>query len=341
MCKQELTRSYAYTDSFLQQSSSTGGGGKHVVDDSCREKIVSWCYRVVDYFGLRRDTVYMAMSYLDRFMSMHSMERYTYKLAATTALLLAIKIHQPRQINLKHTIKDFSNGQFDSDDVIRMELIMLRSLSWKLHPPSPSDFILRLISWHSFSQCRIQEFDLENLKNMAIFFVELSVWDYSLSTKKPSIVATCAILNAIEHLGLLSQVTCGLDPKSENDLNDGNRRRSIIDFVEMLFVTFDLKNCDHVISKARCRLKSLYEQSEEYVNTIKARQKLKQKQIQVASNFASICRVVNNKGIMRQKKKNKKDDYPRVGINFVGSPTVVLKILILFSLHSLAWKEAS
>lgn len=331
MCKQELAVGYNCPDHslLLQKSrsntaSSINAKGTNSVEQSCREKIVAWCYRVIDYFGLRRDTVYVAMSYLDRFTYLHSMERCTYKLAATTALLLAIKIHQPKQINLKHTIKDFSNGQFDYEDVIRMELIMLRSLAWKMHPPSPFDFILRFITLHSFASRRIHEFDLENLKNMAVFFVELSVWDFSLSSMRPSIVAVSATLNAMEHLGLLCQVSCCLEQKVGNDLSDGNKNRgSIMDFVEMMLVTLHVKNCGRDISKVRRRLKRLYEQSEEYMNNIKARHRLEQKQIQVASNFASIYRFSNNGGkVVRHKKKSK--DHVRLGDKEIGSPKSIV-----------------
>mmetsp|Transcript_1298 Transcript_1298/g.2367 ORF Transcript_1298/g.2367 Transcript_1298/m.2367 type:complete len:372 (+) Transcript_1298:380-1495(+) len=319
MCKQELTHgSYNKCPDNLWQKSPSNNcqmERKNVVDESCREKIVAWCYRVIDYFGLKRDTVYIAMTYLDRFMSIHSMERYTYKLAATTALLLAIKIHDPKKINLKHTVKEFSNGQFDNNDVVRMELIMLRSLSWKMHPPCPTDFIPRLLSLQPLALERNQGFDVENVKRMAIFFVELSVWDYSLLwTKRPSIVAISAILNAMDHLGLVCQVPYFRQKRHEDDLNDENSR-SIVDFIERMLDTLDLKNHGNAISKTRCRLRRLYEKSAEYTNNVETRRRLQQKQIQVATNFASVCRL----------SKTKAKDHPRLRKEVVvGSPKSIV-----------------
>lgn len=265
---------------------------KNIVDASCREKIVEWCYRVIDYFGLQRDNVYFAMSYLDRFMSVHGADRHIYKLAATTALLLAVKIHQPKQINLKDKIKDLCNGQFDNNDVMRMELIMLRSLLWKMYPPSPTDYILRLMSLNPFASTRIQEFDVDRVNTLAIYFVELSLWDKSLGMERQYVVAISAILNAMEYLGIIYLH----DSRGQHYYGTGfGNKRSIVDFVEMMFKVLDLKNNGDLITTVRDRLRKLYERSHEYENTAKICQHEK---YQDASYYHSIRRL-SNKDIIR------------------------------------------
>ena len=45
-------------------------------------------------------------------------------------------------------VKDLSKGDFDMEDVNRMELIVLRTLLWSLNPPTPLSFVKRLINLH-------------------------------------------------------------------------------------------------------------------------------------------------------------------------------------------------
>lgn len=275
---------------------------RKAVDESCREKIVEWCFRVVDFFNLDRETVSYAMSYLDRFMAVHFVDRYTYKLASTTALLLAIKLHQPNKVKLNSVVQDLSRGQFNEEDVVRMELIMLRSLAWKLHPPTPANYVLRMIAMNPFSSRRIQEFDVESVQHLAVFFVELSSWDYFFVTQKQSMIALAAIVNAMECLGLFrplqcQQTGCGVSAKNS----------SIVNYVEMLFDTMNI-DCDGLaISECRDRLWNLYHHSEEYANKMKIEQTRRLDRMQAV---ATIHRSTHKRGaIFSHKRREKKIGY--------------------------------
>ena len=58
---------YCCSDYFKeQQPRGTDGGG--TIDYVCRLKMTQWCYTVIDYIKFRRETVSIAMSYLDRFL---------------------------------------------------------------------------------------------------------------------------------------------------------------------------------------------------------------------------------------------------------------------------------
>jgi hypothetical protein len=238
-----------YQSSPSPYPSSTSRGSK-IVDETCRLKICEWCYRIVDFFSLDREAVHYAMSYLERFMAIHQIDRRTYKLAATTALLLAIKVHQPKKVSLHKVVKDLSRGQFDQDDVVRMELMMLPSLSWRLHPPTPANYVLRLIELNPFSSSCIQEFDTESIKALAIFYVELSVYDHFFVTQRQSTVAIAAIMNAMESLGLLHP----------------QRRisNSILGFIDSMFGTMG-EDCDSMaMVECRSQLHNLYTRSDEF-----------------------------------------------------------------------------
>ena len=274
---------------------------RKAVDESCRENIVEWCFRVIDFFNLDRETVSFAMSYIDRFMAVHFVDRYTYKLAATTALLLAIKLHQPNKVNLNSVVEDLSRGQFGEEDVVGMELIMLRSLSWKLHPPTPVNYVLRMIALNPSSSKSIQEFDIEGVKHLAVFFVELSSWDYFFVTQKQSMIALAAIMNAMECLGLFRPLQC----QQTGCLSRKNS--SIFNYVQMLFDTMNI-DCDGLaILECRDRLWNSYRHSEEYANKMKIE---KTRRLDRMQAVATIHRSTHKKGsIFSHKRREQKIGY--------------------------------
>lgn len=244
------------SSSSSSMSSSSSTSSKKIVDSACRLKICEWCYRIVDFFNLDRETVFYTMSYLERFMLRQHMDRRTYKLAATTALLLAIKVHHPKKVSLNKSVKDLSRGSFDQKDIMKMELIMLPSLSWRLYPPTPANYIFKLMQLNPFCSSGIQEFDTESIQTLAIFFVELSVHDYFFSTQRQSTVALAAILNAMETLGILHY----------------SRRipSSILDFLDTMFGTLGESCNSMAMTQCRMNLHNLYLKSEEFANKKKA-----------------------------------------------------------------------
>jgi hypothetical protein len=69
-------------------------GDSHI-DEYCREQIVEWSFRVVDYFRIDREVVALSLSLLDRFLAICECDRSSFKLAATTTLHLAVKLLHP------------------------------------------------------------------------------------------------------------------------------------------------------------------------------------------------------------------------------------------------------
>jgi hypothetical protein len=254
------SRSQSYNHNY-------NGGKSKVVDESCRSKICEWCYRIVDFFNINREAVYYAMSYLDRFLLMqHQVQNYidrrTYKLAATTCLLLSLKIHHPKKVELNKVVKDLSRGQFDHEDVARMELTLLPSLSWRLHPSTAASYVKILMELNPFSSSSsgIREFDADGTRTLAMFFVELSVYDYHFVTQRQSTVALAAIMNAMETLGLIHP----------------HRRMStaILEFIDVIFGAMDEDFDSLAMSECRNQLHYLYVHTDEFANKRKVQVEL-------------------------------------------------------------------
>jgi hypothetical protein len=224
-----------------------------LVDETCREKICDWYYRIIDFFKVDREAVYLAMSYLDRFLMACKVDRSTYKIAAPASLVIALKVHSESKISLQEVIPVLSKGEFSTSDVNEMEVVILKSMTWCINPPTPMSYVIRLLLLNPFASKPIQEIDLDGIQSFAIFFVELSIIDYFFVTKRQSLIAYSAILNAMEGFGLWSPV--------------GGKARAnsitIINYVHKLSTLLNITHNNEHIVTMRNRLWGLYKRSEE------------------------------------------------------------------------------
>jgi hypothetical protein len=110
------------------------------VDSSCRELLTEWEYKIIDHFGLSREIVAISFYYLDRFIAKCKCDRKAYKLAAMTSLFIATKIYNSRQLTIA-TLATLSRGEFEISHIAQMELIILKTLEWKVNPPTVQSFI--------------------------------------------------------------------------------------------------------------------------------------------------------------------------------------------------------
>ena len=68
----------------------------------CRRLMVDWCFNVTDTLNLNWETVWIAMSYLDQYLSSGNGKSYEaledsreFQLAAITAYYIAVKVYEP------------------------------------------------------------------------------------------------------------------------------------------------------------------------------------------------------------------------------------------------------
>lgn len=256
LLKQEASGSYACTDylsmktfernvyDFIKKDRcSMHQQGDARIDEFCREQIVEWSFRVVDYFRIDREVVAVSISFLDRFLATCQCDRSTFKLAATTTLHLAVKLLHPCKLGDLGILSDLSRGEFDMYDVSEMESHILHSLKWSLHPPTPIAFSSLLLEYIMLDRSMpVTSADMDDLQDIASFFTELAVCDYHFAFLRPSEIAVASILNALEGM-------FGHENQYASQILQFARRMN-------MFQNQDLSRISH-------RLWELYERSEE------------------------------------------------------------------------------
>lgn len=168
----------------------------------CRFKMCNWCFEVQKYFDFSEETVSIAISYLDKFLSSNQgnymlCHKEYFQLAVICCLNIAIKSNESKIIEIDYLIQ-LSNGIYSKEQIFIMEEEIIFALKWRLCPPTTYvflDFILNHIIPYSTSDAIN-----EKIMQMARKQIFLAAPIYVFSTAYPSLIALAAIFNALEEL---------------------------------------------------------------------------------------------------------------------------------------------
>jgi hypothetical protein len=158
------------------------------------------CFHVVDCTNLRRETVSIAMGYLDRFLCSSSLRaeqarrnRKEYQLAAMTSLYIAVKIYEPLEMDAG-LVSRLSRGLHSAAEITTLEHEMLVALSWRMCDPSPHQICNYLIELLPDEAVDVKP----TLYDFCHFQTELATGDYAFVPLRRSVVAVASVLNALE-----------------------------------------------------------------------------------------------------------------------------------------------
>lgn len=204
--------------------------------------MVEWSFHLVDHFSLEREIVEVAFSYLDRFVDRCSTNDAAFKLACMTCLYIASKNIGPKYIPLK-SLSELSEGEFEIQHFIDMEMCVLRTLNWRVQPPTTRAFIELFLAFLPSNKVAMKQ----ALSRRATFYSELSLFDYNCALETQSLLALSSILNAIEDIY----------PKCMSDVITRKFKGDIM-------FALDLGHVDSQVTAPMHRLSKLYRDSEQY-----------------------------------------------------------------------------
>lgn len=123
-----------------------------------------------DDFGIRNDTIGLAMSYFDRFLSAVPLDKADVQLAAVACVLVAAKFGERRMPALADLVF-VCQGKYSADDIRRAESDVIKSLGWQLHAVTPHMFCAHFLRAAVGSPERAS-----SVFRHAEFFVDLSFY---------------------------------------------------------------------------------------------------------------------------------------------------------------------
>ncbi|MBN3314357.1 CCNE2 protein, partial [Atractosteus spatula] len=123
---------YVHDKSFLHQHPR--------LQPKMRAILLDWLLEVSEVYTLHRETFYLAQDFFDRFMlTQENINKNRLQLIGITSLFIASKIEEIYPPKL-HEFAYVTDGACLEDEIVDMELIMLKALNWNLCPET-------VISW--------------------------------------------------------------------------------------------------------------------------------------------------------------------------------------------------
>jgi len=154
------------------------------ITHSMRGILVDWLVEVAEEYKLQTETLYLAISYIDRFLSYMSVQRAKLQLVGTACMFIAAKYEEIYPPDVGEFVY-ITDDTYNKRQVLRMEHLVLKVLNFDLSTPSSHLFVSQIADMGSCS---------ERVKHLAMYLNELSLMQGDkFLCYPPSLVAASSV----------------------------------------------------------------------------------------------------------------------------------------------------
>jgi len=158
-----------------------------------RTILVEWMVEVAEEYRLQTETLYLAVSYIDRFLSLMSVVRAKLQLVGTAAMFIAAKNEEIYPPDVGEFVY-ITDDTYTKRQVLRMEHLILKVLAFDISSPTPLVFITNYCVSFDFS---------ERVMFLAMYLCELSLLEGDPYLQfLPSVLASSTVAYARHTLGM-------------------------------------------------------------------------------------------------------------------------------------------
>jgi len=162
------------------------------ISHSMRSILVDWLVEVAEEYKLQTETLYLAVAYIDRFLSYMSVQRSKLQLVGTACMFIAAKYEEIYPPDVGEFVY-ITDDTYNKRQVLRMEHLVLKVLGFDLSGPSANVFLSQM---SELSKTK------EKTKHLAMFLSELSLLHGDRFLKfSPSLMAAASLALARHSLG--------------------------------------------------------------------------------------------------------------------------------------------
>uniref|UniRef100_A0ACD5VDZ9 Uncharacterized protein n=3 Tax=Avena sativa TaxID=4498 RepID=A0ACD5VDZ9_AVESA len=156
------------------------------INERMRAILVDWLIEVHYKLMLMPETLYLTVYIIDQYLSMENVPRKELQLVGVSAMLIASKYGEIWAPLVKDLLC-ISYNSFTREQVLSKEKSILNKLQWNLTVPTMYMFIVRYLKAAMGDR---------KLENMAFFYAELSLVQYTMLLYAPSVTAAAAVYAA-------------------------------------------------------------------------------------------------------------------------------------------------
>lgn len=149
---------------------------------SMRSVLIDWLVQVHNRFNLLPETLFLAVNYVDRFLSCKVVSLGKLQLVGATALFVAAKYEEINCPSVQEIVY-MVDGAYTADELLKAERFMLSMLNFELGWPGPMSFLRRI--------SKADDYDLET-RTLAKYFLEITVMDERFVGCTPSFLSAGA-----------------------------------------------------------------------------------------------------------------------------------------------------
>ncbi|XP_050365892.1 cyclin-D3-1 [Argentina anserina] len=163
---------------------------------ACRREAVGWMLKVNAHYGFTALTAILAVNYFDRFICSVHFQRdkpWMVQLVSVACISVAAKVEETEVPLLLDLQVEDTKYVFEAKTVQRMELLVLSTLQWRMHPVTPISFLDHIIRRLGLKTTLHWEF----LKRCESVLLSL-VLDSRCIGYLPSVLATATMMRVIE-----------------------------------------------------------------------------------------------------------------------------------------------
>uniref|UniRef100_A0ACD5X172 Uncharacterized protein n=1 Tax=Avena sativa TaxID=4498 RepID=A0ACD5X172_AVESA len=161
------------------------------INANMRGILVDWMVDVVDEFKLLPDTLYLAVSCIDRFLTASAINRNKLQLLGVASLFVAAK-YEEIYLPAVNKFSEITDGTYTNQQVVKMEADILKFLNFQLGSPTVRTFL-----WRFLTSCRGgNRASAKRLELTCSYLAELSLLDYDCIRFLPSVIAAACLFVA-------------------------------------------------------------------------------------------------------------------------------------------------
>jgi len=156
-----------------------------------RSVLIDWMVEIQENFELNHETLYLAVKLSDLFLARQPQDKEQLQLVGAAAVFIASKFDE----RCPPLIEDFlyiCDNSFDRDQFIQMEMEILRKIDFDLGIPLSYRFLRRYSKVAKTSMITL---------TLSRYILELSLMEYSMVTKRDSLIAAAALYIAMKMKG--------------------------------------------------------------------------------------------------------------------------------------------
>lgn len=158
--------------------------------------LLDWLVEVTEEYEMTSDTYYLAKNFIDRFLSKQVVARAELQLVGVAAMMISSKMEE---VEVPPAAEDYvylCESTYRKEDIIGMEIKMLKVLEYNLAAPTEKTFLRR---YQRAAGASLN--DQPTLHNVAIlsnYLTEITTLDSAFLKYPPSMIAASAVVIALD-----------------------------------------------------------------------------------------------------------------------------------------------